>query len=236
MVSRASQGVIVAVALAIAPRVHAQPAEGEVPVQRPAGAPPPSEPAPSETTATSSPAPESTTPVVTPAPAPAPTNAPTPPPTADERSVYVHLEAVRSGHALELFEVTEETGTGTNYRRACGEPCDVAVPARAQYFITSGKNTESRKFAVDQHGDRVTVRVVPGSRAAGIAGEVITAIGALMLVTGVGLLVAGKVLDRHRMFVAGGGVLGGGLGGLAIGIPVEMVAGHARVREVVRSP
>lgn len=233
MLSRASQGVIVAVALAIAPRVHAQPAEGEVPVQRPAGAPPPSEPAPSDASATSSPAPESTTPIVS---APTPTPAPTPVPTADETSVYVHLEAVRSGHALELFEVTEETGTGTSYRRACGEPCDVAVPARAQYFVTSGKNTESRKFAVDQHGDRVTVRVVPGSRAAGIAGEVITAIGALMLVTGVGLLVAGKVLDRHRMFVAGGGVLGGGLGGLAIGIPVQMIAGHARVREIVRAP
>lgn len=230
MLSRASQGVIVAVALAIAPRVHAQPAEGEVPVQRPTAAPPPSETAPVEANATSSPAPEPTTPIVS-APAPAPAKAPT----ADETSVYVHLEAVRSGHALELFEVTEETGTGTSYRRACGEPCDVAVPARAQYFVSSGKNTESRKFAVDQHGDRVLVRVVPGSRAAGIAGEVLTAIGALMLVTGAGLLVAGKVLDRHHMFVAGGGVLGGGLGGLAIGIPVQLIAGHARVREVVRA-
>jgi hypothetical protein len=37
------------------------------------------------------------------------------------------------------------------------------------------------------------------------------------------------------MFVAGGGVLGGGLGGLAIGIPVQLIAGHARVREVVRA-
>jgi hypothetical protein len=217
----AAVAAVIVIATAPPARAWAQPAEGEVPVQRPSGAEEP----------TSSPAPEATTPIE-PTPPPVATP-PTPPPVEKEPGIYVHLEAVRQGHALELFEVTEETGTGTSYRRRCGEPCDLEVPAHAQYFVSSGKNTESRKFAVDGHGDRVLVRVVPGSRAAGIAGEVITAVGALLLVSGVGLMVAGKLLDRHKLLVAGGGMLGGGLGGLAIGIPLELVAGHARVREIL---
>lgn len=159
---------------------------------------------------------------------------------AAEATVHVHLEPTHRGRALELFEITGETtargmGRGdVSFRRACGQPCDLHVPARAEYFVASGRNTESREFTLDAHGDRVLVRARPGSRAAGIIGEVLTVAGALLVVGGVGMLVAGEVLDRRRLTLAGAGMLGGGVGGLAIGIPVELVLGHARVRSVAR--
>jgi len=200
---------------------EASPAEPE------AGAPPP----------TSSPAPaaEPQT-AATPPASPSDTAAPAPPAT-----VHVHVEAVRPGRSLELFEVTEETlgrgmGSGdVRFRRVCPQPCDIAVPASAEYFLASGKNTQSRKFTIDGHGDRVLVRARPGSRAAGIVGEVLIAVGAMLIVSGTGMIVAGELLDRRKFVLAGAGMLGGGLGGLAIGIPLELVAGHVRVRHVGRA-
>lgn len=157
-----------------------------------------------------------------------------------ETTVHVHLEATGRGRALELFEVTEETlsggmgSGGLSFRRKCGQPCDLHVTARAEYFVASGRNTESKKFTIDAHGDRVIVRARPGSRAAGIVGEVLIGVGALLIVSGAGLLIAGKMLPRQSFVPAGGGMIGGGLGALVIGIPLGILVGHVRIRSVTR--
>ena len=158
---------------------------------------------------------------------------PAPPPEQPQSGApRLHLD-VHGGKSVRVYEIGSEisaNGTygsmyGIQYRVVCESPCDRVIDGtRGQdFFLGRDTVTASRRFTLAQHSGDVTLDVKPGSKALRLTGSVFVGLG-------IGLTIAGIIFVIPQQFRAlGWPLLGGGLGGIAIGTPM-MILGRTRFK------
>jgi hypothetical protein len=144
----------------------------------------------------------------------------------------LHLD-VHGGKTVRLYEIGSEisaNGTygsmyGIQYRVVCESPCGRVIDGtRGQdFFLGRDTMTASRRFTLAQHSGDVTLDVKPGSKALRLTGSIFVGLG-------IGLTIAGIIFVIPQQFrYLGWPMLGGGLGGIAIGTPM-MILGRTRFK------
>jgi hypothetical protein len=106
---------------------------------------------------------------------------------------------------------------------ACESPCDVALPLNNHYRIAGSGIHASSTFDLEgKPGERVTITVHPGSRAALIGGGVAAGLGAFGFTPGIYLTVIGAAISEEP---TGKAILTAGLITLAASVTLGIVGG-----------
>jgi len=131
-------------------------------------------------------------------------------------AVWVHLEG------SQVAELQRDTaGDRRNWVTVCLAPCDQAVSTEFSYRIAGDGIRNSRVFSVQpQSGDRETITVDEGSKAAFVAGILGVSVGALTMTIGLLVLLAESIAtgleDGSDTQDRSNEALGAGLAGLGL--------------------
>lgn len=131
----------------------------------------------------------------------------------------------------------DDPGAAIGTRVVCVSPCGRPIAARGRSFHLEGDGmSPSAQFSLDGYEGEVVAQVRAGSRAKVIGGGFMAAIGVAMVIGGLVPMLAAITTPREEfdrpervLSIAGGVVLGGGIG-LLVGGLVLAARGQTRLR------